>query len=300
MTHRRAAACLALGLLVWSVPVDATPDLGRSGLQARFSSRTLGVRVDVLVTDGRNPIAGLAARDFELRDNGVLQKIETVDAEDVPINAVLALDTSASIAGQRQKDLIGAGRALLDDLKPVDRASLTTFNFAAVPAIDLTSDLAAVGAALERIEPQGLTAVMDGVYVALATTLGQPGRFLLVVCTDGTDTSSWLEPAEVIEVAKRSNAVVYAVTAADAKRPEALKQLAEITGGQSFQVRSSGELRSTIRRILTEFRSRYVLAYSPQGVAPGGYHRIDVTVPHRRVTVKARPGYTGAAAGSGS
>jgi len=264
----------------------------------KFSSRALGVRVDVLVTDGHGPVAGLTAADFELRDNGVVQKIDVVGANDVPINAVLALDTSASIAGKRQKDLIGAGHALVDGLTPVDRVALTTFSHAVSPGVALTSDLHAVGAALDAIKPEGLTAVMDGVYVALTTTLDQPGRFLVVVCTAGTDTSSWLQPSEVIEVAKRTNAVVYAVTSADAKRSDALKQLADATGGQVMPVKTSDELRGTFQRILTEFRSRYVLAYAPAGVAPGGFHKIEVTVPHRRVTVKARPGYAGAADGS--
>src|SRR6187397_891259 len=101
----------------------------------RFSSSTLAVRVDVLVTDGRKPVGGLTAADFELRDNGVLQNIDLVDGSAVPINAVLALDTSASIAGQRQKDLIAAGEALLDGLKPDDRAALTTFSHAVTPTI---------------------------------------------------------------------------------------------------------------------------------------------------------------------
>jgi VWFA-related protein len=289
MTRRQAAALSVLGLLAWHVPLHAQAP--------RFSSRTLGVRVDVLVTEGRNPVAGLTAGDFELRDNGVVQRIDVVDPSDVPVNAVLALDTSASIAGERQKDLIGAAAALLDGLKAADRAALTTFNYSVALRVPLTPDLEAVRAALRRIEPRGLTAVMDGTYVALTSTLDQAGRFLLVVCTDGSDTASWLQPGEVVEVAKRSNAVVYAVTSADAKRSEALKQLAEITGGQVMPVKTSNELRGAFQRILNEFRSRYVLAYSPEGVAPGGFHRVEVTVPGRHVTVKARPGYAGAEGG---
>jgi VWFA-related protein len=286
MPRAQAAAALALGLLVW--PIHA---------QQKFSSRTLGVRVDVLVTEGRNPVAGLTTGDFELRDNGVVQRIEAVDAGDLPINAVLALDTSASLKGKRQTDLIGAAESLLDGLEPVDRAALTTFDQAVHPGVTLTGDLTAIRAALGRIEPQRQTSVMDGVYVALTATLDQPGRFLVVVCTDGSDTTSWLRPQEVLEVAKRSNAVIYAVTSSDARRSDALKQLADATGGQVLPVKASDELRGTFQKILNEFRSRYVLAYTPQGVAPGGFHRLDVTVPHRRVTVKARPGYAGAEGG---
>lgn len=53
-----------------------------------------------------------------------------------------------------------------------------------------------------------------------------------------------LQPAEVLEVAKRANAVIYAVTAADAKRSDVLTQLAEATGGQVMPVKSSCTERS--------------------------------------------------------
>jgi VWFA-related protein len=283
MTRQATAALLLLVLVGPTVPAQTQ----------KFSSRTLGVRVDVLVTDGRNPIAGLKASDFELRDNGVMQRVEVVAAADVPINAVLALDTSASITGRRKTDLVAAGEALIDGLKPVDRAALTTFSHAVTPAMALTSDFRAVREELHAIEPRGQTSVMDGVYVALTSTLDQSGRFLIVVCTDGSDTTSWLKPSEVLDAAKRANGVIYAVTASDAKRSAALKDLADATGGQVMQVKSSTELREAFQRILSEFRSRYVLAYSPEGVEPGGFHRLEISVPRRRVTVKARAGYIG-------
>ena len=290
MTRRLAVALLAAALpaLLPSGPILATQ-------KHAFSSRALGVRVDVLVTDGRTPVAGLTAADFELRDNGILQTIDVVDTSDIPVNAILALDTSASTAGQRQKDLVAAGEALLDGLKPDDRAALTTFSHAVSPGLALTSDLSEVRRALRRIEPDGGTAIMDGAYVALAATLAQSGRSLVVVCTDGYDTSSWLQPGEVLESAKRSNAVVYAVTAAQARRRSPLKDLADATGGNMLEVRSSADLRGAFQKILQDFRSRYVLSYSPQGVSVEGFHRLDVRVKRRGLTVKARPGYTGVA-----
>jgi VWFA-related protein len=291
MLRRAAVACALLSL---TQPFTAQPAPSAvEGQRPTFSSRALGVRVDVLVTDGHKPVAGLTAADFELRDNGVLQSVEVVDAADVPLNAVLALDTSASIRGKRQQDLIAAGDALLDGLKPVDRASLTTFSHAVIPRVALTGDLPAVRRELASIAPDGQTSIMDGVYTALTATLAQPGRSLVVVCTDGSDTMSWLQPSEVLEAAKRSSAVLYAVTAADARRSAPLSDVADATGGQTLHVKSSAELASTLQRILQEFRSRYILAYTPQGVALGGFHALDVRVKRRGFTVKARPGYIG-------
>ena len=264
--------------------------------KASFTSGTLGVRVDVLVTEGGKPVGGLTASDFELRDNGVLQTIDVLDASDVPVNAVLALDTSASTAGPRQRDLIAAGEALLEGLRPVDRAALTTFSHVVSPTMALTSDIAAVRGALRRITPYGETAIMDGTYVALTETLSQSGRSLVVVCTDGYDTSSWLQPEEVLESARRSSAVIYAVTAAEARSRSPLKDLADATGGHMLAVAKNGDLRGAFQKILQDFRSRYILSFSPQGVAPDGFHSLDVRVKRRGLSVKARPGYIGVTA----
>ncbi len=280
---RTLAPLLALPLAV----------LLQSSQQPSFRSGTLGVRVDVLVTDGHKPVGGLGAPDFDVRDNGVPQSIELVDAVDVPLNVVLALDTSGSTAGARQADLVAASQVVLDGLRPIDRAALTTFSHAVVPRVALTTDLAAVRDALRRLTPSGRTSVMDGVYVALMTALAQPGRSLVVICTDGADISSWLRPDEVVESAKRSNAVIYAVTSADARRASSLEALARATGGDTMRVASNADLRGAFQRILQEFRSRYILAYTPAGVAQGGVHRLDVRVRRRGLTVKARQVYIG-------
>src|SRR5258705_4958085 len=215
---RRLGVALVAAALLLSGPVLASQ-------KKSFTRGRLGVRAEVRVTDGGSPVGGLTAADFELRDNGVVQTIDLVDTSDIPINAVLELDTSSSTTGKRQKDLVAASQALLDGLKPVDRAALTTFSHAVAPRIALTSDLAAVRRELLQIEPEGDTAIMDGTYVALTATLAQTGRSLVVVCTDGYDTSSWLQPDEVLESAKRSTAAIYAVTAAEARRRSPPKDL---------------------------------------------------------------------------
>jgi Ca-activated chloride channel family protein len=285
MTRRMSISVVSVAALLLPGSIHASQ-------QPSFVSHTLAVRVDVLVTDGRTAVGGLTARDFELRDDGVLQAISLVESATLPINVVLALDTSASIAGMRQTSLVAASQALLDGLKPGDRAALTTFNHAVASRLALTSDISAVRVELQQIMPEGQTAILDGVYVALTTTLAQPGRSLVVVCTDGADTSSWLQAGEVLESVKRSSAVIYAVMSADASYSH-LEDLTGFTGGQVFKVASGTDLRAAFQNILQEFRSRYVLAYTPNGVSAGGFHRLDVRVKRRGLSVKARPGYIG-------
>jgi len=286
--RERAAWCVLACVAVLVSP-------GTAAQQPRFSSNTLGVRVDVLVTKGNRYVSALTAADFELRDNGVLQQVDVIDPNDVPLNAVLALDVSASTAGQRLSDLITASHTLLDGLRPADRAALTTFNHAVTPRVPLTGNVSTIKAALSAIEPSGDTAVMDGLYAALMTTQAEAGRSLVIVCSDGRDTASWLDPDEVLEAAKRSNAVIYAVAAGRARRWEALKSLTDATGGYTIEIESSKDLAGEFRKILEDFRSRYILTFVPRGVAEGGFHRLDVRVRRGGLTVKARPGYIGTA-----
>ena len=89
---------------------------------------TVGVRVDVLVTNGQQLVRGLQASDFELRDDGVLQAVSQVEIEGIPLNLILVFDTSGSIAGQRMHFLLQAGEALLDLLRERDRVALLSFS----------------------------------------------------------------------------------------------------------------------------------------------------------------------------
>jgi len=228
-----------------------------------FTARTLGVRVDALVTANGVPVSGLKTDDFDVFDNGVRQKVETADAGDTPVNVVLALDGSASTSGKRLADLQDATSTLVKDLRPVDKAALTTFNHAVSPRVILTSDFGAVESAVSFV----------------------------IVCTDGRDTTSWLQPDELIESAKHSNAVVYVVASSGARRWAPLKSLADATGGRMIEIESSAQIAAEFQKILRDFRSRYVLTFVPEGVTPGGYHRLEVRVKKSGMKVTARPGY---------
>jgi hypothetical protein len=112
----------------------------------------------------------------------------------------------------------------------------------------------------------------------------------MLTFSDGLDTASWLTPASVIDSARRTDVVVFGVTAGSV-RGTFLKDLTETTGGDLVLIRSTSDLRNTLVRILAEYRQRYLIAYSPTGVSSGGWHTVKVSVSKQGATVKTRQGY---------
>ena len=254
-----------------------------------FSTGVEAIRVDVLVTDGDRPLLGLGPADFEVRDNGVVQNVAFVSAEKLPLNVILALDTSASVLGEPLDHLRSAGLALLERLEPEDQAALVTFSHEVRLREPLTRDVARVGRALAQIEPLGETAVIDASYAAIVLGDTDLGRDLVIVFSDGVDTSSWLREERVLDAARRSDVVVYGVSVRGADRPEFLRELSDLTGGGLLEVDSTRDLRAAFVGILDEFRHRYLLNYSAVGVSPDGWHQLAVKVKRRGTTVRARP-----------
>ena len=154
----------------------------------------------------------------------------------------------------------------------------------------LTADHVEVNEAMLAAEAEGGTALVDGTFAAMSVGDADAGRSLVVVFSDGIDTSSWLRKSEVLDRARRLDAVLYAVSSgADSHR--FLGELTDLTGGQLFTEPKSDRLAGRFSAILDEFRQRYLLTYTPQGVGRDGWHRIEVRVKGRRAKVQARPGY---------
>ena len=257
--------------------------------QASFSAKVEAVRVDVLVTDKGQPVRGLAPADFEIFDNGVAQQVDLVSFEQIPLNVILALDMSESVAGERLDHLRGAGRALLRGLEKNDQAALLTFRHDVTLDADLTTNAEAVRSALEAAAPEGETALVAGVYAAMEVGESDVGRALLIIFSDGLDTVSWLPPETVLDAAKRADVVAYVVSVGRIKT-EFLRDLTSFTGGRLFEIEKTANLSTIFLSVLEEFRQRYLISYTPRGVAKDGWHRLTVRV-KRGATVKARPGY---------
>ena len=264
---------------------------GRAQQSPAFTSKVEAVRVDVLVTENGQPIRGLGPDDFELRDNDVPQHVELVSFDQIPLNVILALDMSDSVAGERLDQLRAAGSGILAALKKEDQAALVTFSHVVQRDASLTSNVATVQAAIGAAHGTGMTALVDGTYAGIMVGESDAGRGLVIVFSDGVDTASWLRADAVLGTAKRSDVVVYGVSVVSGVRPEFLRDMTSFTGGRLFEIEKTANLASTFLGILDEFRHRYLVSYTPQGVARDGWHKLDVRVKNRRAAIKARPGY---------
>jgi VWFA-related protein len=258
--------------------------------QQRFVSRREIVRVDVLVTDHGRPVRDLKSTDFELKDNGVLQDVDFVLSDQEPINTVLTLDMSNSVAGDRLEHLRRASRALLAGLKSDDRAGLITFSHSVELGSALTTDRGAVVDALARISPGGTTSLVDAAYAGIVMGETDHGRSVVIAFSDGVDTASWLTPEAVLDTSKRAGIVVYGATLKGA-RALFLKELTAATGGSVLEVDSTSRLDELFVKVLDEFRQRYLLSFSPKNVTRDGWHRLEVRVKGKSYSIKARPGY---------
>jgi len=193
--------------LALAIIVVAAAGVG-SAQTASFSTKVESVRVDVLVTRDGQPVAGLGRDDFEVRDNGVVQKVDLVSDDDIPLNVVMVLDMSSSLDAKRIEYLRVAGRALLDGLRDVDQAALVSFSHFVSQTAPLTSDFERVRAALDQASASGQTNLIDAAFAAMVIGESSVGRPLLIVFSDGVDSTSWLESEAVLDIAKRTDAVV--------------------------------------------------------------------------------------------
>jgi VWFA-related protein len=201
-------------------------------------------------------------------------------------------------------------RQLKADLGPRDRLKLVAFNMQVRRLADFEAPAAATDSAFAALSGFGSSAIFDAVAVQLAAPAGEGRRHLIVLFTDGKDSSSISDPDTLFDVARRTTATVDVVLASTAPersnatpfarspgRPpitvgRMYDQLAAETGGRVVSTTAGENLASTFRRTLADFRASYVLYFTPQGVAPGGAHTLDVRVKQDGTEVRARRGYT--------
>jgi Ca-activated chloride channel family protein len=199
------------------------------------------------------------------------------------------------MAGEPLRLAKQASQAFLRELKPGDRSMVVAISNQADVIAPLSADRTAQARAIASLDAWSTTSLHDAIIAALDRLEPEPGRQALIVFSDGADRYSEHTAAEVLERARRSNALIYPI-AFGKSRPSLLAELAVLTGGRSFQLRDARELERTLAIVARELRFQYLLGYTPMKPIRRGereWRSIKVALTGSRpgLRVRARDGY---------
>ena len=296
----RRAAALAAAALALALP-------GRGQEPGRrtptFGSDVEMVRLDVTVVDrGGRFVTDLKEADFELFEDGQRQALTSFVRAELPVSLVLLLDASISVA-DRMPQAQAASTRFVQGLRPKDEVRVTEFNDRVAVLQDSTLDRAALETAINKVSATGSTALYNALYVTLrdlpAAEAGpELRRRVIVLVSDGEDTSSLVWEEQVLELVRKREATIHVVALSresDASNRSArlLRLLATESGGEVHYPASIRELDSVYGRINEELRSQYTIGYvSANPVSDARWRNVELRVRGRKdVQVRHRTGY---------
>jgi Ca-activated chloride channel family protein len=281
--------------------------LAAQGQKIKVTTESVPVYVTVMDAEKRL-VPDLVIDDFEILDNGKPQTINVFENKPVPITTVVMIDTSGSMTTALDLVKDGAEQFLLR-LLPDDRAQVGEFSdkikFHPGSFIDDRDRL--VYLLKNELDFGYPTRLYDAVDESLARLETADGRKVVLVFTDGDDTSSKVGVGKVMDRAREKDVMIYAVGLVNeyfngqsrvrSQPDRGLKKLAEDTGGGYFELKRTADLNSTFTRVAQELHSQYVLGFSPETM-DGKVHKVDVRVKKGGMSARARKTYVAASAGT--
>jgi Ca-activated chloride channel family protein len=294
-----AGGLAVLALAAATASAQGTP-VFRAGLDL--------VDVTVTVRDGKGGlVSDLTAQDFVVREDGRLQTLEIFapaalpeEREELALNLGMLFDTSESM----RKDLKLSQESAIRFLDAIPRAKDLLLIFfdrdIRISRYNSENQQGIFGRILEA-KGEGFTALYDAIAVYLSRVVETPGRKVLVVFTDGDDTTSQVPPQEVQRLVRSASATIYPVAFPGAHKPNTadalrahsfLHSIADLSGGRVFQPTASRELAGIYQSILDELGTQYVLGYVSDNSRPDGkFRRITVELKRPGLKVRHRTGY---------
>lgn len=269
----------------------------------------------VSVTRGGERVLDVDQEHFTVNDEGNPQELVTFARGDIPFTAVLLIDASASMFGEKIESAVAGAASFIHGMKELDQAQVMVFSDQLLSATPITDARQVLTAGLSSTEARGGTALQDHLFVALELIAQRQGRRVLILLSDGVDTHSVVSMPHVFEIARKSNVLVYWIRISagnDGRAPdggvnmtsawkdavqydeqlELLTQVVDESGGRILEVGAPDEIRPVFIDILKELREQYVLGFYPNDRQNDGrWHKIRVDVVADGVDVRAPRGY---------
>jgi Ca-activated chloride channel family protein len=259
------------------------------------------VTVPCTVTDKNGLyITHLGKEDFLLKEDGKAQRIAQVSMETaLPLTLAILIDTSMSVEPVLSLEKQTAKQFLQSVLREQDLAMVMSFDRNPSIATDLTPDMKQLEKAIDSVSTGQGTSLHDAVFrVCTEKLMSQGGRKVIVLITDGDDTTSQMKFANAIDSVHRADAVVYAISnrmSAEGSfgNERTLKQYSESTGGRVFLSANSRDFKKSFDAIQQELRGQYSLSYDSSNTAQdGSYRKLKVLVTkHPELKVRTKKGY---------
>lgn len=254
-------------------------------------------------------VKALQKEDFQVTDNGAAQQVAIFERQtDQPLSVALLVDTSGSTAKDLKYEIDSASRflhALLAEGNPQDAVALYSFNWQIVRQNYFTHSSATLSASLKKLYGEAGTSLYDAIYLAAHDLEDREGRKVMIIVTDGGDTTSHKDLKQALEAAQLADAVIYPVVVIPITNDpgrniggeNALTFMARGTGGRTFLPTLGPELDRAFTDIIEELRTQYLLGFYPRNVplTADRFHRLEVKVTRPDLRVSARNGYYGEA-----
>jgi Ca-activated chloride channel family protein len=265
------------------------------------------VNVLVTVKDANGtPLGDLEKEEFTILDGGVPRPVTVFERRtDRPISVALMIDASLSTAIELDQERISA-RTFIQNLlsegaHPRDRVAVMKFSAYVDLLAEFTRSIRTLSRALRSVQPESGTSLYDAILLASEELAGREGRRVMIIITDGGDTTSNTTFQQALRATHAIDAVIYAMIVmpikSDAGRntggENALKALAGNTGGATFVQLGVENLDEAFDQILRNLRTQYLLGYYPPPLPESNetFRPIEVRVARPDVTVLARKGY---------
>ena len=269
--------------------------------QPTFRSSTQVVSLFATVLDAQNRLVpDLTQDDFQILDNDKPQKLTVFQSENQPITVVVMLDTSGSMTASIQL-LKAAAEQFIMRLLPEDKGAVGAFNDKIELSAQFSNDRDQLVTEVRDLDFGNGTRLFDGIAEGLNQLQGVDGRKVVLVFTDGEDTSSRVSRGTIMDRARAEDVMIYAIGLQSdflgqrSKPDSALRRLADDTGGGYFELKQTSDLGPTFTRVAQELHSQYVLGFEAQQL-DGKVHKLTVKMKQVGMTARARRSYVASAA----
>jgi Ca-activated chloride channel family protein len=229
--------------------------------------------------------------DFQVREDGALQKVEIFSRDELPLEVALVLDLSDSI-GPFLGPLRDAAMTTLASLKPEDEVALFTFSTNAELRVPSTHDKSKIAEAISQFKVGGATNINDGIFEAAKYLLAGPqnGRRVIILISDDVGTDAGGEGTkDIVTEATAAGAALYNLKIPGENSPStimyasmipglvSIHKVMDSTGGEIFDVKNVKDLNATFGVLIQRIKTRYTLGYYTSATATlGKPHKLEV------------------------